>query len=153
MKKLFIIASCALMLLAAGCKEKPVVPESIIGTTERPVWTDPDDYDMSSSMTAIVKVDLSKIYSAEQLNAANYKQTAEDLVAAFTGDQCLGVAEQVDGLFFLYITAPEDGGNVTLKHYSSVLKNIFTAQPVAFRNDQQLGTVSEPYSPAWTVVK
>ena len=148
-----IIASCALMLLAAGCKQKPVEPESIIGTTVRPVWTDPEDYDMSSSMTAIVKVDLSKTYTAEQLNAANYQQTAEDLLAAFSGDKCLGVAEQVNGLFFLYITAPEEGSNVTIKHYSSVLKNIFTAQPVAFRNDTQLGTVSEPYLPAWTVVK
>lgn len=153
MRKLLIIASCALMLLAAGCKQKPVEPESIIGTTVRPVWTDPEDYDMSSSMTAIVKVDLSKTYTAEQLNAANYQQTAEDLLAAFSGDKCLGVAEQVNGLFFLYITAPEEGSNVTIKHYSSVLKNIFTAQPVAFRNDTQLGTVSEPYLPAWTVVK
>ncbi|MBO4621639.1 MAG: hypothetical protein J5635_03095 [Paludibacteraceae bacterium] len=153
MKKFMIIASCAMMLLAAGCKQKPVEPESIIGTTVRPVWTDPEDYDMSSSMTAIVKVDLSRTYTAEQLNAANYQQTAEDLVAAFSGDKCLGVAEQVDGLFFLYITAPEDDGNVTLKHYSSVLKNLYTAEPFPFRNDQQLGTVLEPYSPKWAVIK
>lgn len=151
--KYLALITCALMLFAAGCKDKPKEPESIIGTTERPAWTDPDDYDMSSSMTAIVKVDMTTTYTAEQLAAANYKLEANDLVAAFSGDKCLGVAEQVDGLFFLYITAPEDGGNVTLKHYSSVLKNLYTAQPVAFRNDQQLGTVSEPYSPAWTVVK
>ena len=151
--RIFTLITCALMLFAAGCKDKPKEPESIIGTTERPAWTNPDDYDMSSSMTAIVKVDMTTTYTAEQLAAANYKLEANDLVAAFSGDKCLGVAEQVDGLFFLYITAPEDGGNVTLKHYSSVLKNLYTAQPVAFRNDQQLGTVSEPYSPAWTVVK
>ena len=151
--KLFTLITCALMLIAAGCKDKPKEPESIIGTTDRPAWTNPDDYDMSSSMTVIVQVDMSLTYTAEQLAAANYAQTADDLLAAFSGDQCLGVAEQVDGLFFLYITAPEEGSNVTIKHYSSVLKNIFTAQPVAFRNDTQLGTVSEPYLPAWTVVK
>ena len=150
--KFFTLITCVLLVLA-GCKDKPKEPDSIIGTTERPAWTNPEDYDMSSSMTAIVQVDLSATYTAEQLAAANYAQTANDLLAAFSGDQCLGVAEQVDGLFFLYITTPEDGGNVTLKHYSSVLKNIFTAQPVPFRNDTQLGTVGEPYSPEWTVVK
>ena len=148
-----VLFLCALLLLAAGCKDKPKEPDSIIGTTERPAWTNPEDYDMSSSMTAIVQVDMSLTYTAEQLAAANYAQTANDLLAAFSGDQCLGVAEQVDGLFFLYITTPEEGDNVTIKHYSSVLKNIFTDQPVPFRNDTQLGTVGEPYSPEWTVVK
>ena len=154
MKRQFLVLfSCALLLLAAGCKKQNNEPEFIIGTTEKPSWTNPVDYDMSSSMTAIVKVDMSATYTAEQLSSAKYKQTTDDLMAAFSGDNCLGVAEQVDGLFYLYITTPEDGGNVTLKYYSSVLKNIFAAEPVPFKNDQQLGTVREPYSPIWTVVK
>ena len=38
----------------------------------------------------------------------------EDLLAAFAGETCLGVAEDVNGLYFIYIAGAE--GDVTLRY-------------------------------------
>ena len=155
-----IIASCALLLLAAGCKnndkDKDKEPESIIGTTDQPAWAVPAEYDMTSSMTAIVKVDLSSTYTAEQLSAAHWQYADDDLLAAFCGENCLGVGvyQQEYGAYWLYIAAPENGDRVTLKHYSATLKNIFVAsEALPFTNDANLGSAAQPYTPAWTLVK
>ena len=153
--RLLSIALCTLLLMAAGCKDpgKQNEPESIIGTTAKPAWTAPADYDMTSSMTAVVKVDLSAVYTVEQLSAAGYKLTGEDLVAAFAGDECLGVATPKDGLFYLYICSPANGQEVTLKYYSSVLKNVLSAAPIAFTDGSHLGSIAEPYTPQFAPAK
>ena len=54
-----------------------------------------------------------------------------------------------------YITpATEAGGEVQLKFYSPDLKRIFVAKETfTFRNDAQLGSVSEPYTPEWKVTE
>jgi len=153
--KLFIAASCALMLIAAGCKDKnPVEPElkPITGNTETPSWTAPESYDMTASMTAVVKVDLSQTYP-QQVAKEEWKTGEGDLLAAFSGETCVGVdtleADRTD-LFFLYIAGLNEGNNedIQLRYYSKQLKNIFTAtELIPFRNDAQKGSVSEPYSP------
>jgi hypothetical protein len=149
---LLIIASCAVLLLEAGCKDKNQ-PESIIWTADKPAWTAPADYDMSSSMTAVVKVDLSALYTAEQLAAANYRYSPDDLLAAFSGTTCLGVGTYKEeyGAYWLYIAAPENGGEVTIRHYSATLKNIFVSESFPFSNDTNLGSASKPYTPSWRV--
>ena len=156
MKKLMIIASCALLLLAAGCKEKNQ-PESFVGKVERPTWTAPSDYDYTSSMTAVVKVDLKAQYPE---TASDFVLDDNDLIAAFSGETCLGVASPNDGLFFLYIAYPSslqrgDGGRlVTLRYYSAHYKNLFEAKDAfPFVNDDHLGTIAEPLAPAFVVVK
>lgn len=56
---------CALLLFAAGCKdtdEPTSDPQSIVGDLPVPAWTPAMEYDMTSSMTLIVKVYLSITY-------------------------------------------------------------------------------------------
>lgn len=153
MKKIsFIMTICGLLLLAAGCK-KGAEPDSIIGNQPKPEWTAPADYDITASMTAVVAIDLSKSFSEEQLEAAGFSLSGDDLIGAFSVDECLGTAQLKDGLFYLFISSPKNGGSVTLKYYSATLKNTFMAEPVPFKNDEQLGTVSTPYTPVWVVDK
>ena len=147
-KKISKITLCALLFLAAGCKDQNR-PSSLYGNTEQPSWTASENYDMTTSMTAVVKVDLSSTYTEEQLTAAGFQVDEKDILAAFSGESCLGAAVPQDGLFYLYICAPADGGDVTLRYYSSVLKNIFIAAPFSFSNDMQLGSVAMPYTPRW----
>ena len=122
MKKSMLIATCALLLLAAGCNDKNK-PETITGNVAAPAWTAPEKYDMTSSMTAIIRVDLAVNYP-DQVAKAQWQVAEGDVLAAFSGETCLGVAELVDGLYYLYITAPSEGTNVKLKYYSAALKNI-----------------------------
>ncbi len=151
MKKIgFIMTICGLLLLTAGCK-KGAEPDSIIGNQSKPEWTATADYDITASMTAIVRIDLSKSFSEERLAAAGYSLSNDDLTGAFSGDECLGTAQLKDGVFYLFISAPKSGGGVSLKYYSATLKNTFMAESLPFKNDEQLGTVSTPYTPVWVV--
>lgn len=165
--KIFAIFSCAVLLIAAGCKDKntpetkpepqpePQV-ESIKGTVETPAWADPTEYDMTSSMTPVVKVDLTLTYPAEAA-ADGWERAAGDMLAAFAGDNCLGVdtltPDRTD-LFYLYVAGLNSGetGEFRLRYYSTKLKNIFDSkQTIQFKNNEPLGTVSDPYTPEFTV--
>ena len=132
----------ALLVVLAGCKgkEQPVDPYVDPGTTENPNWVITVENDMTASMTAIVKVSFAQ---------------NEGVLAAFIGNDCCGIGEYIDGLYWLYISpASEGGGNVQLRFYSPDLKRIFEAKETfSFVNDAQKGTVSEPYTPEWTEAK
>ena len=138
---LFVCMLCAVCSLT-GCQnqEQPVNPYITPGTTENPNWVLTVENDMSASMTAIAKVSFTE---------------KQGTLAAFMGDACCGVADYIDGLYWLYITpATEAGGEVQLKFYSPDLKRIFVAKETfTFRNDAQLGSVSEPYMPEWKVTE
>ena len=136
------IILCAVLLLAAGCKDKeqPVNPYVDPGTTENPGWVINVENNMTASMTAIVKVSFAQ---------------NEGTLAAFIGEDCCGIAEyKADyGLYWLYLSpAAETGGDVQLRFYSPDLKRIFdAASTFPFSNDTQLGSIAEPYTPEWTV--
>ena len=155
--KLMIIASCALLLLAAGCKEQNK-PETFASDQPRPTWATLANYDYTSSMTAVVKVDLKAQYPDQ---AADFVIKDDDLLAAFSGETCLGVASPQDGLFYLYVAEPMTNDQsqmtnqlVTLRYYSAYYKNLFIAvDAFPFRNDDHLGTVAEPFTPTFVVVK
>ena len=139
------IALCAVLLFAAGCKDKkddPVNPQVEPGTTENPNWAVTVDNDMTLSMTAIVNVSFAK---------------SEGSLAAFIGNDCCAIATYDADLklYWLYISpASEQGGNVQLRFYSPDEKRIFDATSTfPFRNDTQLGTVASPHTPSWTVAK
>ena len=155
MKKFFIIAlgalSISMLILFSGCKDdKQQQPPSFVSNVDKPVWSAPQATNMTSSMTAVVKVDLETQYPKV---AADFLLDDNDLLGAFAGEQCLGVASLVDGYFFIYINEPEEENSfVTLRYYSAHYRNIFEAEDVfPFRNDDHVGTVAEPFIPAFVV--
>lgn len=143
------------LILMSGCKERnqPTPSESLKGNTPRPEWTAPADYDYTSSMTAVIKVDLSSQFT----EATDFAIDAKDLIAAFCGNECLGVAEQKEGLFYLYICAPkqsaEEAPMVRFRYYSGLYSDIFVAKDAfAYKNDAILGT-PEPLLLQWEIDK
>jgi len=152
----------AVMTLFSACKkengtepEDPTTPQTqpqqtLVSDKARPSWNAPQEYDYTSSMTAIVRVDLKAQYPEL---AKDFKLTENDLLAAFSGTTCLGTATpSEEDLFFLYVVSTE--GNVTLRYYSGQYKNIFEAKDAfPYRNDTQLGNVAEPFVPAFKVAQ
>ena len=159
-----LVRNCNLLLLSilllsvAGCKkdvnEPQTVPVPVPATEEqmihgnqpRPSWVVTDESNLQSSMTAIIKV--------TTLNGQAIDDTmvgADDLLAAFIGEKCVGIAEYKDGLFYLYLSAEE--GTVTLRYYSAYYTNLFEVKDAfVYRNNASIGTVSEPYCPQWVVM-
>lgn len=156
MKKYFIFALCSLsmvlLVLFSGCKNKEQDPETFVSDKTRPVWTAPEKSDITSSMTAVVKVDLKAQYPSI---AADFVLNENDLLGAFAEEQCLGVAQLQEGYFFIYINSPaENSSQVTLRYYSAFYKNLFEAKDAfPFKNDDILGTIADPYIPALVVVE
>lgn len=152
-KHLYIFVLCTLSLCTlVGCK-KGNEPETFVSNVSRPTWTVPSDYDYTSSMTAVIKVDLAAQYPDI---AKDFVLDSNDLLAAFSSETCLGVASPNDGLFYLYIAAPITGNpsSVTLRYYSAHYKNLFEAKDAfEYRNDTNLGTVAEPFVPTFIVAK
>lgn len=80
-RHLLALLSCVLLLVAVtGCKDKNTTPQSLKGNEARPTWTAPDEYDYSSSMTAVIRVDLAAQYPTQ---AADFTIHEDDLLAAF----------------------------------------------------------------------
>ena len=130
----------AVLLIGAGCeKADPVVNP---GDTPNPNWVLTVENDLMSSMTVIVKVSFTE---------------KEGVLAAFIGSDCCGVATSenyIDGRYNLFISPSAQGEDVQLKFYSPDLKRIFEAKETfPFVNDDRLGSVSQPYTPEWTVAK
>ena len=136
--KLLLLLVGALALI--GCE--PADPFVDPGNTPNPEWTLTVENDPASSMTAVVKVSFTD---------------KEGVLAAFIGDDCCAVTTSVDfvdGLYYLYISPSAQGEDVQLKFYSPDLKRIFEAKETfPFVNDDRLGSVSQPYTPEWTVAK
>ena len=84
-----IILACSLLLLAAGCKDKNTPDNNkFTGNSERPSWTAPVEYDYTSSMTAVIKVDLAAQYPDQ---ASDFVLNDEDILAAFAGENVLAL--------------------------------------------------------------
>lgn len=145
----------------SGCKkdgQDPVPPktDSITGNVALPDWKVAEGYDMTSSMTVVAKVDLSLTYTADQLKDAFYQLSDSDLLAAFAGDECVGVGKpESNGLFYFGIAAPKTQGTpIVLRYYSKKVSNIFEAQStLTFQNDERIGDHQNPYTPEFKVKK
>lgn len=154
MKKSIIILIALMGLIVTGCQKENVTapitpdkPDIPTGNLSAPYWLVSPNYDYSSSMTAVVEVDLSLTYP--QIGDNWHVDTA-DMVGAFCGDGCVGVAKPTGNLFFVYITSPNPSLNshVTLRYYSAVLKNIFYGDvEFPFNNGDRRGTVNNPLRP------
>ena len=147
------IALCVSCQNGQNDPDAPAEYGQIEGNIAKPEWTAVAYNDMTSSMVAIVKV--------EKLNnQALYDKIAHDkeaILAAFAGEECLGIAEadSVSGFFLLYICAPTQEQTIQLRYYSSVYKNIFVDKDsFSFVNDAMKGTPKEPYIPSlWAIKK
>lgn len=144
---LFFLASC-------GEEEVSEKPFSIQGNIDDPAWVVGTEYDYSSSMTAVIQVNL---LMADNMPVPSDIWTTdfEDRLAAFVGDECVGVAQCDDlGRFFLFIHAPSQPyGQITLRYYSNKLHNIFnTDTSFPFVNGGQQGTAAEPLQIPFGVV-
>lgn len=128
--------------------DQPHIPSSNI---ESPGWIVDSNYDYSASMTAVVSVDLLQSYPEAD---GYWHLDNADMLAAFCGDECLGIAHPDDSLFFLFIHAPTNyaAGNgddliVSFHYYSALLKNIFVANvSYPFLNGDRIGSVLSPLS-------
>ena len=154
MKKNLYLVLCllaALTLVVSGCKkDKEAEPETFNGNVAAPTWTAPSKYDYNSTMTAVIKVDLKTQYPTI---AADWKSSENDLLAAFAGDQLVGLGNQIEaGLYNLMIVDAED--EITLRYYSVYYKNLFEAKDAfPYHKDDRLGTPDSPFIPTWVVVK
>ena len=158
--KLSLCAVLCILSAAAvfftGCKSGNE-PESFNSDVARPTWTAIEVPDMTSSMTAVVKVDLKAQYPDK---AADFVLNDNDLLAAFSGELCLGTASPQDGLFYLFVAGINDQAHITndqfvsIRYYSAHYRNIFEARDAfPFRNDTHIGTVAEPFIPTFIVTK
>ena len=119
-----------LFALCISCKNGQNDPNApaeygpIAGNLPKPEWTAVADYDMTSSMVAIVKV--------ENLNnRVIYDQIATD-----------------------NICSPSKEDTIRLKYYSAMYKNIFVDKnEFLFVNDALKGSVKEPYIPSFWALK
>ena len=160
MKKCIITLFALVGLVFSGCQKENITATDTPGTlgtpngnVEKPLWSVDTNYDYSSSMTAVVEVALTLSYPQV---ANNWHVDSSDMVGAFYGDKCVGVAKPTPYLFFVYITAPEVGNTepITLRYYSSILKNIFYSNVVfPFSNGSQQGTVNQPLRPLFRTDK
>ena len=152
------IALCTVLLMAAGCKSpEPENPFVDPGNTTDPEWVITVENNMTASMTAIVRVTFTE---------------QPGTLAAFMGEDCCGIAQYdpANALYWLYITPPSSNdqqtndqqtndqrlttNDIRLRFYSPSLKRIFdAAATIPFRNDDRLGTLTEPFTPEWTVSK
>lgn len=114
------------------------------GNAAKPNWHDPDKTVYPTSMTAVVR--LSPIL--ERLAADG------DMMAAFIGGECRGVAQKVDNdgvrLYFVHVKAPSaESGNVEFRYYSSSCNRVYTspADAVAYEIDKVYGTADAPAQP------
>lgn len=131
---------CALLLITMGCgnQNKPEEPESLNGNVPNPEWSVVQGDEIISSMTAVIQVN-------------GLEASGDDVLAAFAGDECRGVADYEDGLYFLYISGPAE--QVALRFWSAHYKNVFVSEPFPFVNDSQLGTVGSPFTPEFLLMK
>ena len=142
----------ALTALLAG--SALAVAGLLMQTLFRNPLADPSMLGISSgaSLGVGIVILLTGAISGAAVSSFGWWSTIGVSLAAFIGDNCVGVASPKEGLFFLYIAGTE--GTVTLRYYSAHYKNLFEAKDVfAFKNDDHLGTVAEPFTPTFVVVK
>ena len=149
--RLFIAGLIALAVSAlalTSCEQNEL--SSLYGKVDKPAWTVTSNPDIATSMTAVIRVQ-----ALGDKVVADSLVTSSDVLAAFIDEQCCGIADYKDGLFYLYISAKAgETKQVSLRYWSAEFTNLFEARDAfPFVNDTQKGTVAEPFTPAFVVVK
>lgn len=152
-----ILPLAGILLLAAGCSggSDPVTPDPTEKhnkphwslepgrrVEQAPAWTPIDDELLSSSMT--VTVGLDETLAADGVSAA-------DMVAAFSGGDCLGVThvnnQSGKPRFYLYVLSPrDDRKTVTLAYYSAGSQRVYYWSDIlGFENNRVVGSARQPF--------
>ena len=78
-------------------------------------------------------------------NLAPYVAAGDEL-AAFIGDECRGVGQQVDGLWYVMLKGtPDEQGMVSIRYYSAANRYLYrTAEGFEFESDGVYGTADNP---------
>ena len=154
-----ILSVLTVLFVACDKKDEPTPEKTLYGNAPRPTWTAPVNPDPTASMTAIIAVrTLAGVTVPDSCVGAN------DMLAAFYGETCLGIAKKYeDGVFYMYICGPTTGlspndqrptTNISLRYWSAHYTNLFEADDAfPFVNDTQQGTPDNPFVPAFVVVK
>lgn len=103
---------------------------------DAPQWAVTYD-EFESSMTGVITV---------PGNIASYVDSL-DIVAAFIGEECRGIAEYNSGYFYINIVgASDEAGLVTFKYYSSKNRYLYAEENLmSFTADKVFGTSDNPY--------
>jgi hypothetical protein len=124
--------SLFILAMAGGCQDedKPDYAQPQV-----PVWT-VNSSAYSVSMTAIVSL---------PPNLAQYAQD-NDLLAAFSGEECRGIGEKIGDLYYVSIQAmPEEDFTVQFVYYSARNKYLYTTGELfPFEMNGNVGSVDEP---------
>lgn len=132
------------MMSQDGTSEVPLWALRLDGTAEMPQWTNPDKNEYPTSMTAVIRLTpfLEKYV------------TDEDMLAAFIGNECRGVATLLHPsgvpLFFVQIKAKDsEEGNVSFRYFSKKNRTVFSSvtSDVNYEVNKVYGTVDEPVFP------
>ena len=146
-KTLTISAFTFLFLLFACHKDNEPASDPMHGTIVDPAWSVSSDYDYSNSMTAVANVLLLQ-HDGNPVAGDIWTLDTADRLAAFVGNECVGVAKPNGNLFFLFIVSTHNTDvdePVSLRYYSAKLLNIFhTDTTFPFVNGSQQGTASAP---------
>jgi len=100
----------------------------------------PSSYEFQQTLTTIV---------LDHQNTE--KNHSDDILAAFSGDICLGTASPIDTSygkrFFLQIWSNAPGETIDFRYYDSLTQQVYTQliYPVTFQSDARLGSVVEPH--------
>lgn len=117
-----------------------VVSVSVVG--QRPNWSvNPLAYKYSMSIIGQLKVDNS------------ISDDDDDIVAAFVGEECVGVASPVynaryDAYYVILDVFANDYASITFKAYDASTGNIYAKvevpEPIVFKSNEVVGSMSEP---------
>ena len=117
-----------------------VVNVSVVG--QRPDWQiNPLDYKFSMSIIGQLRVD--NLVSEDE----------DDIVGAFIGEQCIGVASPVylaryDAYYVMLDLFTNDFGAITFRVYDASTGNVYAkvevSEPITFESDHIIGSIDEP---------
>jgi len=128
------------LFITACCEDGETLP-----THEPPVWNINHNAGYYENMTAVVKL---------PNNLAQYA-SEEDRLAAFSGNECRGIGELINGSYFVAIKGtPEDQSNIRFMYYGAKNKYLYqTDDLISFDASQKFGTADEPKELTLNVVK
>ena len=126
--------------------QKPLVV-NLVAEGETPDWTvNPADYEFTMNVMGQLKID------------NKLSEDTEDIVAAFHGKQCVGVAhpqyfKRYDAYYVMMtVYGNDDSADLTFKVYDAstgiLYPSVNMSEPVIFEKDAIVGTIAEPV--VWT---